>query len=71
MELFETLHGTKRLTLDRSKITKFAPLCIALEAFSIWGGADASDEHTISWEFDKNIPNEVIRIAVQRLGYSV
>lgn len=71
MELYNTLHATKRLTLSRDRITSFVALCITLDAFSIWGSADTADEHTISWEFSLGIKDEVIEQAVKRLGYSL
>lgn len=72
MEYEKTSHNSNRLWLKRTEMpqnsTKLSMLFIALDSFSIWGGADKNESDLMSWEFPVGITKEVIEVALIRCG---
>lgn len=72
MEIFKTVHGTKRVQVYRDEMPKdahqFELVLSFLNVISIWGGHDQNEKDFLSWELDKDIPDEIVKIALSRLG---
>lgn len=72
MEIFKTVHGTKRVQVYRDEMPKdahqFELVLSFLNVISIWSGYDQNETDFLSWEISEIVPDEIVKIALSRLG---